>query len=102
MLSENIIDDLEQIEDESSHVLHFWSPFDTNVTKNYNFVPNSLLFNIPSYALLSFACFVLSIFNKIAFGFKIIGKENLKSIKGRKSNSIKPCSSNGLYNGWNR
>ena len=87
MLSENIIDDLEQIEDESSHVLHFWSPFNTDVTKDYDFVPNS---------------FVLSIFNRIVLGFKIIGKENLKSIKGRKSNSIKPCSSNGLYNGWNR
>lgn len=100
MLSENIIDDLEQIEDESSHILHFWSPFNTNVTKDYNFVPNSFLFNILSYALLSFACFVLSIFNKIAFSFKIIGKENLKSVKGRKNNSIKSCSPIRLYNDW--
>lgn len=100
MLSENIIDDLEQIEDESSHVLHFWSPFNANVTKDYEFVPNNLLFNIFSYALLSFACFVLSIFNKIVFGFKIIGKKNLKSVKGRKNNSIKPCSSYGLHNDW--
>ncbi len=102
MLSENIIDDLEQIEDESSHVLHFWSPFNTDVTKDYDFVPDNFLFNIFSYTLLSFACFVLSIFNKIAFGFKIVGKQNLKSVKGRKSNSIKSCSSNGLYNGWYR
>lgn len=100
MLSENIIDDLEQIEDESSHVLHFWSPFVPNITKDYEFVPNSLLFNILSYALLSFAFFVLSIFNKIVFGFKIVGKQNLKSVKGRKNNSIKSCSPYGLHNDW--
>lgn len=100
MLSENIIDDLEQIEDESSHVLHFWSPFNANVSKDYNFVPNGILFNIFSTALLCFAYTVLSVFNKLVFGFKIVGKENLKSVKGRKDNSIKPCSSYGLYNGW--
>lgn len=102
MLSENIIDDLEQIEDESSHVLHFWSPFDSNVSEDYDFVPNGILFNIFSTALLCFAYTVLSIFNKIVFGFKIVGKENLKSVKGRKSNNIKPCSSYGLHNGWHR
>lgn len=101
MLSESIIDNLEEIEDEASHVLHFWSPFNTDVTKDYAFVPNNFLFNIFSYALFCFACFVLSIFNRIILGFKIIGKENLKSIKGRKSNSIQSCSSVRLYNGWN-
>ena len=100
MLSENIIDNLEQIEDESSHVLHFWSPFDTDITKDYDFVPNNFLFNILSYTLLSFACFVLSIFNKIMFGFKIVGKKNLSSVKGRKNNNIKSYSPYGLYNDW--
>lgn len=88
MLLENVTDDFEQIEDESSHVLHFWSPFRTNVTKNYNFIPNGFLFHILSTGLFYFAYAVLSIFNKLVFGFKIVGKENLKSVKGRKNNSF--------------
>lgn len=99
MLLENVIDDFEQVEDESSHVLHFWSPCKTDVNKDYDFTPNGLLFSICSTALTWFAYIVLTIFNKIVFGFKITGKENLKLVKGRKNNSIKSCSSNGLYYG---
>lgn len=88
MQSEIVIDDLEQIENESAHVLHFWSPFKIEITKNYDFVPNGFLFNMLSTGLLHFAYIVLSIFNKIIFGFKIVGKENLKSVEGRKNNSI--------------
>lgn len=88
MLLENASSDFEQIEDESSHVLHFWSPYKTEVTKDYDFTPNGLLFNILSYSLLYFAYAILSVFNRLVFGFKIVGKENLKSVKGRKNNSF--------------
>lgn len=99
MLLENAIDDFEQIEDESSHVLHFWSPCKTEVTKDYDFIPNGLLFHILSSGLLYFAYAILSIFNRLVFGFKIEGKENLKSVKGRKSNCFQPCSSIRLHHG---
>lgn len=98
MLSENLIDDLEQIEDESSHILHFWSPFETNITKAYEFLPDGLLFTMLSTALSYFAYGILRIFNRIVFDFKVVGKENLKLVKGRKNNRFKSCSSYGLYN----
>lgn len=97
------LEDNLEIEEEASHILHFWSPFNVKTDENYQFVPDSFLFKITSNLLFSFAYFVLVIFNKVVFHFQITGKEKLKQIPGAKitiSNHIHPmdCSMIGIAN----
>lgn len=81
MLLENI---KEQELNEDSHVLHLWSPFNINVTKNYSFIPKGFIFRFCSFLLSCIAYPILYVFNRFIFGFHISGKENLKTISSGK------------------
>lgn len=92
-----------EIEDESSHIMHLWSPFKLSIDENYDFTPTHLFFKIPSTLLYYFAYYVLIVFNKIVFNFKIEGKENIEKIKSGKitiSNHVHPmdCTMAGISN----
>ena len=88
---------------EDSHVLHFWQPCKFEINDKFNFVNDNFLFNIFSNLLYMIAYPLLTIINKLFFGFKIEGKENLNNIETGKvtiSNHIHPmdCTMVGLTN----
>lgn len=92
-----------EMEDESSHIMHLWSPFKLNLDEDYDFVPNHPLFKILSTLLYYFAYYVLIVFNKLFFNFKIDGKENIEKIKTGKitiSNHVHPmdCTMTAIAN----
>jgi 1-acyl-sn-glycerol-3-phosphate acyltransferase len=66
---------------EDSHVLKLWEPLNFEITKNYKYVHNGIIFKIFSNLLYAIAYPILTLINKIFFGFKVEGKENYKKIK---------------------
>lgn len=66
----------------TENVVHMWTPFNLSIDKNYSYVKNSMWFNIWSNFLRWLVCSIFPIYNRIMFGFKVIGKENLNSIHG--------------------
>lgn len=102
MLFENIKTNV-KIEEEASHILHLWSPFDLDIDEDYDFIPKHPLFKLASNLLYYFASIILVVFNYIFFHFRIEGRENIKKVEGGKitiSNHIHPmdCSMVGLAN----
>lgn len=88
---------------EDSHPIHFWQPLSFKMDKDFKFIHDGLLFTIASNLLYAIAIPILAILNKVCFGFKIIGKENLKQLKGGKvtiSNHVHylDCTMVGLSN----
>ncbi len=73
-------------EDENNlnrHVVHLPTPFAYHVDEHYRFVNRSLPFRLGSNLLFyGIAVPVLSIASRLVFGLKIIGKKNLRYIKG--------------------
>ena len=88
---------------DDEHVLHMWTPLDIEIDKDYKFIYENIIFNIASSLLYAIAFIILTIFNKIMYGFKIKGLSNLWAVDGGKitaSNHIHPmdCTMNGIIN----
>lgn len=67
---------------EDEHVLHFWQPFRFLTPEGYDYRRNTFLQRAESFLLRSFAAFILEGLNRVLFGFKITGRENLKAVSG--------------------
>lgn len=92
---------------EDEQVFHMWEPLKFEIKENYQFINNNVLFKWISNIIFIVIAPILWILNKVLFGFRIEGKENLKKVKGGKvtiSNHIHPmdCTMNGLVNFPNR
>ena len=75
-------DDEQQLGSEDEHVLHFWQPFHFVTPEGYDYTRNSFWHRFEAFLLRSFAAFILEGLNRVLFGFKITGRENLKAVKG--------------------
>jgi len=69
---------------DDAHLLHLWEPLEFEIDEDYKFINNGFLFSIFSNLLYLIAYPILTIFNKLVFGFKVVGKENYKKVKGSK------------------
>ena len=103
MQLENINKEQEEEIPEDSHILHFWEPCKFEIDDDFNFVNDNFLFNIFSNFLYFIAFPILVFINKLFFGFKIEGRENLENINTGKitvSNHVHPmdCTMVGLAN----
>lgn len=86
---------------DDEQIFHMWEPLDFKIRDDYEFVKKDFLFNTVSDILCILIYPILWIINKIMFGFRIEGKENLEKVNGGKitiSNHIHPmdCTMNGL------
>lgn len=59
-------------------VFYMWEPLSFHTKKGYDYLRNGIFKRISSCLLRGFAAAILSVYNKLAFGFKITGKENLR------------------------
>lgn len=89
--------------DDNEQIFHMWEPLEFEIKDDYKYINENVVFNFISNTIFIVAAPILYVFNKIFFGFKIEGKENLKKIRGGKitvSNHIHPmdCTMNGLIN----
>ena len=103
MQLENINKEQEEEIPEDSHILHFWEPCKFEIDDDFNFVNDNFLFNIFSNFLYFIAFPILVFINKLFFGFKIEGRENIENITTGKitvSNHVHPldCTMIGLAN----
>lgn len=62
---------------EDEHVLKLWEPLKFEIKDDYQYITKSFIFNLFSKIILIIIGIILSVFNKIFYGYKIIGKENL-------------------------
>lgn len=67
---------------EDSHILHLCEPCKFEITEDFKFVNDNLMFNLCSNLLYLIAYPILVIINKFFLGFKIMGKENLETVDG--------------------
>ncbi|MFR2534619.1 MAG: lysophospholipid acyltransferase family protein [Clostridia bacterium] len=86
---------------EDTHILKLWTPLKFEVKKDYTFIPRNPFFKIASMALYTIALPLVYSFNKIMYGCKVVGIENLKQIKGARmtvSNHVHPmdCTMNAM------
>lgn len=91
----------ENLKHEDEHVLNMWRPFKFEIKDNFKYVRNGVLFKIASKILYLIIFPILLIYNKLMYGFKIYGRENL--IRGGKitvSNHVHPmdCTMNAIAN----
>ena len=91
----------ESLEYEDEHIIKMWRPFKFKIKKNYKYINNGIIFKIFSTLLYIIVFPILLIFNKLMFGFKVYGRENLKKIKRGRitvSNHVHPmdCTMNAI------
>lgn len=73
------------IERKEKDIVKMWMPYKDKVDTNYKFITNNIFFKMISNILLYLIAIpILYIFDKIVFGYKIKGRENLKEVKGAK------------------
>ncbi len=99
------LDKIEEIEEnlkyEDEHIINMWRPFKFKIKDNYKYVRKNILFKIASKTLYFIIFPILLVYNKIMYGFKIYGRENLKIIKKGRitvSNHVHPmdCTMNAI------
>ena len=73
-----------QMISEDSHVFQLWQPLKFEIDENFQFIRHGILFKLFSSIFHLIAYPILLIFNKVFFGFKIEGKENLTKVTGGK------------------
>lgn len=93
----------ENLEYNDEHIINMWRPFNFKIKKNYKYIRKDILFKIFSKILYFIIVPLVYIYNKLVFGFKIYGIDNLKKIKKGKitvSNHIHPmdCTMNAIAN----
>lgn len=67
---------------EDTHVLDFWKPFSSNVSRNYRYINHNFIFKVFSNILYYFiAAPILFVLTKIIFDVKYESRENLKNIQ---------------------
>ena len=62
-------------------MLHFWQPFRFAVGEGYNYRRDSLPARAGTVLLRGGASVILFVYNKLAFGYRIYGKENLNACR---------------------
>ena len=73
---------------DDENVLHMWEPFDFKVKSGYDYLRKSVPKTVAYYIVHAIIFVILEFMNRVFWGFKIEGKENLKSIKGMGAVSI--------------
>lgn len=68
--------------EEDTHVLHMWEPLDFEIDDDYNFISPNILLNLLSNILFIPIAIILTIINKILFGFKVENEEKLIKDEG--------------------
>ena len=73
----------EKEDDLNRHVVHMPTPFACNIDAHYRFVNKNVFFRLGSNLLFYLIAMpVLSIASRLVFGLKIVGKKNLRYIRG--------------------
>lgn len=67
--------------DESEHITHNWEPLDFEITNNYKYVSNNIIFNFISNVIAFIVIILLSFINYILYGFKI--EDRYKMLQNR-------------------
>lgn len=78
---------------EDEHVLHLWTPLSFEAKRGYHFLPKGIAFSVFSAILYGIAFPLVSLYNKVMYQCKVVGKENLEKVKGAKitiSNHMHP------------
>ena len=85
---------------EDTHVFHMWEPLKFEIKDNYKYIPSNFFFKLISNILALPICIILTIIDKILFGYKIENKEKILKSGGfiSISNHIHPmdCTMIGL------
>lgn len=68
--------------DESEHVKHNWEPLNFEIKDDYDFVPQSKVFNFFSNIVAFIVIILLFLINKVLYGYKIENKKKLKKKGG--------------------
>lgn len=68
--------------EEDEHVTHNWEPLDFEITDDYKYVSDNIIFNFISNILTFIFCIILHFFNLFAFGFTIQNKNKLLQDQG--------------------
>ncbi len=72
-------------ERKENDIIKMWMPYKDKVNVNYKFISNNIFFKIISNILLYLIAIpILYILNKVVFGYKVKGRENIKLVKGAK------------------
>lgn len=86
--------------EEDAHIFHMWEPLKFKIKDGYKFISDSFIFNFLSNLLFIPIALILSVLNRILFGFKIVNKDLLVHETGMVSisNHIHPmdCTMIGL------
>lgn len=86
--------------EEDAHIFHMWEPLKFKIKDGYKFISDSFIFNFLSNLLFIPIALILSVLNRILFGFKIVNKDLLIHETGMVSisNHIHPmdCTMIGL------
>ena len=69
--------------EEAERVFHMWEPLRFETVEGYDYQRKGLLPSTGNALLRIFVDLILSVFDKIAFGFRIEGQENLKLLGKR-------------------
>ena len=73
----------EKEDDLNRHVVHMPTPFACNIDAHYRFVNKNVFFRLGSNLLFYLIAMpVLSIASRLVFGLKIVGKKNLRYVRG--------------------
>ncbi len=77
-----IEENTELVQDENEDIIHMNEPLTFNIDENYQYIKDGKIFSFFSNLLYYGVAFpVLTILNKIVYGLKIEGKENIKNLK---------------------
>lgn len=58
-------------------MFHLWEPMKFKISDNYEYISSSFIYNLISNLLLIPVGLILIVFNKIVFGYKVIGREKI-------------------------
>ena len=73
---------LEEYPTEEEQAVKMWKPFDITVDEHYRFLPRSRWGARYSYAVKLLASGFFIVFNRLCYGFRVIGRERFKQIPG--------------------
>ena len=71
-----------ELPEEDQHVLHMWEPLPFSVGEDYDYRRQGFFCRLGSGILRTVVFLLLSVWNYLAYGMVIDGKENLKGVRG--------------------
>jgi 1-acyl-sn-glycerol-3-phosphate acyltransferase len=64
-------------------VFYMWEPLQFSVEKGYDYLGDGPVKRTAAFVLHTVAVIILTAYNRLAFGYKITGRKNLRLVKGR-------------------